>query len=166
MQIGDKVNTAMNEQVAHELDSSYRYLAMSAWCQEQGLPGAASWMRNQAQEELEHAMRFFDFIQSRDGTVTLQALPQPPAEYPDVRAVFTAALNHERHITALIHKLYALAGAEGDFASQQFLQWFLSEQVEEEENVGGVVDRLALAGDSGYGLLLIDQELAARDGDK
>ena len=101
-------------------------------------------------------MKFFDFIQARDGQPILQALPQPPAEFPDVRAVFTAAL---------IHKLYALAGTENDFASQQFLQWFLSEQVEEEENVGGVVDRFALVGDSGYGLLLIDQELGKREGE-
>jgi ferritin len=165
MQIGDKVGAAMNTQIAHELDSSYRYLAMSAWCDSQGLPGAAGWLRNQAQEELEHAMKFFDFLRARDGTIELQAIGKPPAEYPDVRAVFTAALNHERHITRLIHDLYALAGQEGDFASQQFLQWFLSEQVEEEENVGGVVDRLALAGDSGHGLLLIDQELAQRAGE-
>ena len=166
MQIGDKVNAAMNAQITHELDASYRYLAMSAWCQEQRLPGAAAWLRNQAEEEVEHAMKFFDFIQSRSGTINLQALPQPPAEYADVRAVFTAALKHERHISALIHDLYALAGQEDDFASQQFLQWFLSEQVEEEENVSGVLDRLALVGDSGYGLLLIDQELAQRGEDE
>ena len=165
MQIGDTVGAAMNAQIGHELDSAYRYLAMSAWCNGQGLPGATSWLRNQAQEELVHAMKFFDFIQARDGTVELQALPKPPAEFPDVRAVFTAALNHERHITALIHDLYALAGQEGDFASQQFLNWFLSEQVEEEDNVGGVVERLALAGDSAHGLLLIDQELARREGE-
>ena len=79
-----------------------------------------------------------------------------------MRAIFTAALAHERHISALIHEIYALAGQHDDFASQQFLQWFLAEQVEEEDNVGGVVDRLVLAGDSGQALLLIDQELGAR----
>ena len=91
MRISDTICKAMNDQIAHELDSAYRYLAMSAWCNGQGLPGAARWLRSQAEEELGHAMKFFDFIQARDGQPILQALPQPPAEFPDVRAVFTAA---------------------------------------------------------------------------
>jgi ferritin len=163
MQIGEEVRAAMNAQVGHELDASYRYLAMSAWCTENRLPGCASWLRNQAGEELEHAMKFFDFIHSRGGTVLLPAIATPPDEFTDVRAIFTAALAHERKVSAQIHDIYALAGKQSDFASQQFLQWFLAEQVEEEENVGGVVDRLVLAGDSGQALLLIDQELGDRD---
>jgi ferritin len=162
MQIGTAIQAAMNAQINHELGASYRYLAMSAWCTEHHLPGCASWLRNQANEEVEHAMKFFDFIQTRGGSVELATVAAPPDEFSDVRAVFTASLAHERHISALIHEIYALAGREGDFASQQFLQWFLSEQVEEEDNVGAVVERLALAGDSGPALLLIDQELGVR----
>ena len=162
MQIGSAVRAAMNAQINHEFGASYRYLAMSAWCAEHHLPGCAGWLRNQAREEVEHAMKFFDFIQSRDGSVELAAIAAPPEEFADLRAVFAAALAHERHISALIHEIYALAGREGDYASQQFLQWFLAEQVEEEDNVGAVVERLTLAGDSGQALILIDQELGGR----
>lgn len=165
MQIGSAVQAAMNAQVNHEFGAAYRYLAMSAWCAEHHLPGCARWLRNQAREEVEHATKFFDFILSREGSVELATIATPPDEFADVRAVFTAALAHERHISALIHDIYALAGRENDFASQQFLQWFLAEQVEEEDNVGSVVERLTLAGDSGQALLLIDQELGARGED-
>jgi ferritin len=165
MQIGERVRAAMNDQINHEFDSAYRYLAMSAWCERRDLPGCARWLRRQAEEEVVHAMKFFDYIQARDGAVLLQTLPQPPADFPDVNAVFAGALAHERHITALIHSLFALATSEGDFASQQFLQWFLAEQVEEEESASAVVARLALAGEHNVGLLLIDQELGKRGGE-
>jgi ferritin len=165
MQISGTIQELMNAQINHEFGAAYRYLALSAWCAEQGLPGCAGWLRAQSREEVEHAMKFLEFIQARDGAVQLAAIAAPPDEFADVRAVFAAALAHERHISALIHEIYAAAGREGDYASQQFLQWFLAEQVEEEDNVGSVVERLALAGDSGQALLLIDQELGTRADD-
>src|SRR5690349_17949451 len=113
MQIGEAVQAALNAQVGHELDAAYRYLAMTAWCTEHRLPGCARWLRHQAEEELGHALKCFDFVHARDGAVLLTPLTAPPDEFADVRAVFAAALAHERRISALLHDLYTLAGGAG-----------------------------------------------------
>lgn len=132
MELSKKMLDAFNGQIKEELYSSYIYLSMAAYCESLNLPGFAHWMRAQSQEELEHAMKFYEFVLERGGRVALQALGQPPAEYEGPLGVFKETLKHEQFITGCIGNLYGLAVAEKDYASQIFLQWFVKEQVEEE----------------------------------
>ncbi|MEE8389445.1 MAG: ferritin, partial [Anaerolineae bacterium] len=127
------VQDAMNEQIKHEFYSAYLYLSMAAHCESINLPGFAHWMRIQEQEEKIHGIKFFDFIHERGSRVVLQAIDQPPAEFKSPLDVFEKVLEHEQTVTELINDLYALAIQERDYASQVFLQWFITEQVEEED---------------------------------
>lgn len=156
------VQDAINEQLKNELFAGYMYLSMSAHLEREHLPGFAHWMRLQAEEELVHAMRFFDYLSRRGGRVVLQAVDQPPVEFGSPLSVFEKALEHERFVTGQIHKLYELAAEKGDWATQQELQWFIAEQVEEEDNAGGAVDQLRMAGDDSAALLMLDQQFGAR----
>jgi ferritin len=156
---------AINEQIKHEFYSSYLYLAMSAYFETLNLPGFAQWMRAQSGEEREHAMRLFDFINDRDGSVELQALDQPPSEFKAPLDAFQQALDHERKISELIHQLYALAVKEKDYPAQVHLQWFVNEQVEEEKNATQIVEQLKLAGNDSAALLMLDSSLGARKGE-
>ncbi|MFO7638000.1 MAG: ferritin [bacterium] len=158
-----KIETAFNEQIKHEIESGYLYLAMAAWLEDAGLPGMGRWMRAQTQEELTHAMRFYKHIAERGGRVRLHALAEPKAEWESALAAFEAAYKHEQFITGRINDLMKLSRAENDFASQGILQWFVDEQVEEEDTTKGIVDKLKLVGRDGNGLLMIDRELAARN---
>jgi len=158
------IQDALNEQIKNELYSSYLYLSMAAYSESVNLPGFAHWMRAQAQEEIAHAIKMFDHIHERGGRVMLQAIPQPPVEFESPLDVFRKTLEHEQHVTALIHDLYALALQEKDYASQMFLQWFITEQVEEEESAGAIVDQLEMIGDHGQGLVMLDRQLAQRAG--
>ena len=158
-----KIESAFNEQIRNELQSAYLYLAMAADCDKQSLPGCASWLRSQWEEEIAHAMRFYDFIIDRDGTVELKALDAPKVSFGSPLAVFERALENERAVTASINELYSLVQKEGDFASQPLLDWFVTEQVEEEATVGQIVDDLRRVGDQGEGLYLLDKELGRRD---
>ena len=160
--IGQALVDALNEQLKHELYSSYLYLAMSAYCDDQNLPGFAHWMRVQAEEEREHAMKFYDFILDRDGRVTLPALQQPPRDFGTPIDVFEQVLAHEQEITSLIEQLYRKARAEQDHATEIFLEWFISEQVEEEKTASDILATLRLGGDSNVALLMLDRELAGR----
>jgi ferritin len=160
--MNERIQAAFNDQINEELFSSYIYLAMSAHFEGMNLEGFASWMRLQAQEELAHAMRLFDHINRRGGKVALKAVGEPPAEFGDPLEVFEKALAHEQHITGCIHKLYKIAVEEGDYPAQLELQWFVDEQVEEEENTGRVVDQLKMAGDHQVALLMLDRELGQR----
>ena len=160
--ISPSVTDALNEQLKHELYSSYLYLAMSAYCDSENLPGFAHWLRVQAEEERGHAMKFYDFILDRDGKVALQALPQPPREFGSPIHLFEQVLAHEQEITSLIEQLYRKAGGEQDHATQIFLEWFISEQVEEEKTASQILETVRMAGDSKIGLLMLDRELAAR----
>jgi ferritin len=153
---------AINEQIQKEYHSSYLYLAMAAYCEANTLPGAAQWMRLQSQEELAHAMKLFEHMVDRGGRVTLQAIPQPPAEYKSALDVFEKVLAHEQLVTAAIHKLYALALKEADYPAQVMLQWFVSEQVEEEKTAGEVVEQLTAVGESKNGLFMVDRGLGKR----
>lgn len=156
---------AMNEQIKNELYSAYLYLSMSAYCEASNLPGFAHWMQMQAQEEVTHAMKFFDFIHERGGRVVLQAIDQPPVEFQSPLEVFEQTLEHEQKVTGLINDLYALAVQEKDYASQAFLQWFVTEQVEEEANATQIVETLKLIGDKGHALLMLDREMGRRGAD-
>ena len=160
--ISPTIQQAINDQIKHEFFSSYLYLSMSASFETLSLPGFASWMRVQSQEEHEHAMKFFDFLNDRNGTVELQALDQPPGEFQSPLDVFEQALAHERKVTALIHRLYELALKENDYATQTLLQWFITEQVEEEKNASQIVEQLKMTGGDSTALLLLDRELAGR----
>ena len=157
-----KIESAFNEQIRNELQSAYLYLAMAAECEKQSLPGCAAWLRAQWEEEIAHAMRFYDFIIDRDGTVELKALDAPSVSFGSPLAVFERALENERQVTASINHLYGLVQKEGDFASQPLLDWFVTEQVEEEATVGQIVDDLKRVGGHGEGLFLLDKELGRR----
>ena len=158
----EKMQTALNGQLNAELYSSYLYLSMNAYFKSVNLDGFANWMHYQAQEELEHSMKFYDFIIQRGGKVVLTQVEAPPTEWDSPLAVFEATLAHEQKVTGLINDLVEIALEERDHASHIFLQWFVSEQVEEEESVGGVLEQLKLMGDAKGGLFMIDRELAKR----
>ena len=160
--ISQTLAAALNEQLKQELYSSYLYLSMSAYCDEQNLTGFAHWMRLQADEEREHAMKFFDFIQDRDSRAVLQSLPQPPRDFGSPVNLFEQVLAHEQEVTSLIEQLYRKAVAEQDHATQVFLQWFISEQVEEEKTASQILETLRMAGDNKVALLMLDRELGAR----
>jgi ferritin len=135
---------------------------MSGYCDEQNLTGFAHWMRLQADEEREHAMKFFDFVQDRDSRAVLQSIPQPPRDFGTPVNLFEQVLAHEQEVTSLIEQLYRKAGAEQDHATQVFLQWFISEQVEEEKTASQILETLRMAGDNKVALLMLDRELGAR----
>ena len=160
--LGKAVEDAMNEQIKNELFSAYQYLSMAAYCESENLPGFAHWMRMQAREETEHAMKFYNFILDRNGRVVLRGIEEPLVDFGSPLEVFEQALEHEQKVTAMINDLYGLAVGENDYASQTFLQWFVTEQIEEEKNAGDVVDTLKMIGDKSEALFLLDRELGQR----
>jgi len=153
---------ALNKQVNWELYSSYLYLSMAAHFESANLKGFANWMRVQIQEELVHVMKFYNYIIQRGGKVSLQGIDAPPTEWKSPLEPFEQAFKHEQKVTNLINDLVNLSVAEKDHATNSFLQWFVTEQVEEESSVDAVVQKLTLAGESGSGLFMMDSELAAR----
>ena len=160
--LSEKMQEAINGQLNAELYSSYLYLSMNAYFKSVNLDGFANWMYYQAQEELEHSLKFYDFVIQRGGKVQLTQIAAPPTEWDSPMAVFEATLAHEQKVTGLINDLVEIAHEERDHATNIFLQWFVSEQVEEEESVGGVLEQLKLMGDAKGGLFMIDRELAKR----
>ena len=160
--MGERLQEAINEQINKELYSAYLYLSMSAYCEAEGLSGFAVWMRAQAQEEVGHAMRFFDHVNARGGRVVLKAIEVPPPIWKSPLEMFEQVLEHERKVTGMINRLYQLALSENDYATQIELQWFITEQVEEEESASAVVEQLKRIGDQPMGLLMLDRELGQR----
>ncbi len=156
------LQAAMNDQITNEMFASNQYLAMSAYFEDLSLPGFAQWMRMQAEEEREHAMKFYDFIHDRAGQVRLQGIDPPLVEFASPLDVFEKALEHEQRVSGQINAIYALAVRENDFASQAFLNWFVTEQVEEEKNAQQLVGTLRMVGDRGDALVMLDRELGAR----
>jgi len=165
MELGKAMQDGINEQIKNELFSAYLYLSMAAYCEAESLPGFAHWMRLQAQEEVAHAIKFFDFVSERGGRVTLHAIDQPQVEFDSPLQVFEMTLEHEKKVTAMIERLYELALEEKDYAAQVLLQWFIEEQVEEEASASQILDSLKLAGAKGQALLMMDSNLAGRSGD-
>ena len=157
-----KIEKAFNEQINAEIHSYYLYLSMSAWFTSKGYDGMAGWMKLQAQEEMVHAMKFFDHINERGGTVKLTTIEGPKTNFKSPLEIYEAALKHEEYITGRIHKLYKMAATEDDYASQSFLQWFVDEQVEEESTAQAVVDQLNMVKDHPGGLFMMDRELGKR----
>jgi len=162
MELGKNLENAMNDQIREELASAYIYLSMAAYLETLNLPGFAHWMRAQANEEMEHAMKFYGHIHERGGRVLLQSIEQPPADFEGPIGVFEQALKHEQYISSRILDLYKLAQKEEEFASFSLLQWFVDEQVEEEESALEVLEQLRMIGDKGQGLLMLDRQLAQR----
>lgn len=160
--ISKEIETALNEQVNTEFYSAYLYLAMSAYCQTLGLPGCAQWMRFQYEEEIMHVTKMYDYILSQGGVIELLKVEQPPKEFGSPLEIFEQTLEHEQYVTGCINKLMGLSVDERDFATQTFLQWYVTEQVEEESNVNDIISPLRMIGDDKGGLMMIDQQLALR----
>lgn len=158
----DKMTKALNDQINAEMYSAYLYLAMSSYFSSINLDGMATWMRVQAQEEMFHGMKIYDFVNERGGRAVMQAIDQPPAEWVSALAVFENALAHEQKVTSLINNLVDLSMAERDHATTIFLQWFVTEQVEEEATATGVVNKLKMVGHDASSLFALDQELGQR----
>jgi ferritin len=156
------IQDALNEQIKHEINSAYLYLAMSAYCESINMPGCARWLKVQWQEELEHSMKLFDYVYDRGGRVTLQAIERPQADFSSIKEVFTQVLAHEQKVTALINTLFGAAVKENDYATQIEVQWFIKEQVEEEKHATEILDTLKIAGESGPSLIMLDRHLGSR----
>jgi ferritin len=160
--LSDRMQAALNDQINAEIFSSYLYLAMAAYFQESSLSGFAQWMKVQALEELTHAMKFYTFVNDRGGRVLLTSIAGPPTEWASPLAVFQEALGHEQKVTGMINHLVDLAMEAKDHATDTFLQWFVTEQVEEEASANEVVQKLKLMGEAQGGLFMLDQELGQR----
>lgn len=161
-QLSQKITDAFNGQTNMELASAYKYLAMSAYCDEANFPGAASWLRLQWQEELGHATKLIDYMTERGSTVVLKAIAAPPAKFKSLLDVFEQVLKHEQEVTAAIYRTMDLATTEKDYAAQALLHWYVNEQVEEENTPSEIISMLRLAGESGSGLLMVDRRLGER----
>lgn len=162
MELSKKLQDALNAQIREELYSSYIYLSMAAYFESINLAGFAHWMRAQSQEELQHAMKFFGYVHERGGRVELAAIDKPPFEFEGPLDVFEKTLEHEQFISSRIADLYSLAIEEKDYASFSVLQWFIDEQVEEEESAGEILNTLKMIGDKSQGVILLDRQLAQR----
>ena len=157
-----KIEDALNAQINAEMWSAYLYLSMAAYCHAQGQPGMGKWFEVQFKEEQDHAKILFNYVISRNGKVDLRPIEAVPTEWNSILNVFESALRHEQSITESINKLFALTSEENDYATQSMLQWFIDEQVEEEENVQTIIDNLKMIKDNGYGIYMIDKELGQR----
>ncbi len=157
-----KIEEALNAQINAEMWSAYLYLSMAAYCHAEGQPGMGKWFEVQFKEEQDHAKILFNYVISRNGKVNLRPIEAVPTEWNSILTVFENALRHEQSITESINKLFALTSQENDYATQSMLQWFIDEQVEEEENVKTIIDNLKMIKDNGFGIYMIDKELGSR----
>ena len=162
MALSRNMEDALSRHINEEFYSSYLYLSMSAYCESVDLPGFAHWLRVQSQEEYSHAMNLFNFVQNRDGMITLHPISQPTIEFQSALDVMQNTLDHERQVSELIDRLYEEAVKEGDYPTQVHLQAFITEQIEEEKNARDIVAQLKMIGSNSSDLLLLDRELSAR----
>lgn len=160
--INQKIVDAINEQINWEFWSGYLYLSMSNHFEAEGRKGIANWFRIQFKEEFDHAQIFINYVNARGGRVVLAPIAEVPQTWESPLAAFGNTLAHEREVTARINKLYALAESECDFATRQMLNWFVAEQVEEEDTAQNIIDNLTLVGEDGTGIYQIDTELGSR----
>lgn len=160
--LSKKMEEALNEQINKEMYSAYLYMAMSAHSTNIGLPGFANWFMVQYKEEMDHAMKIYNYINDQGGRVKLKAIDEPPSEFEDAMDMFNKTLKHEQFITKSINELVDLAIKEKDHATQIFLQWFVTEQIEEEGNDNDIIAKLKFADKEGNGLFMIDKELGTR----
>ncbi len=162
MSIDKKMETAINGQINAEMHSAYLYLSMASWFEARSLNGFAHWMRTQYMEETMHAMKFYNFLCERGGRVLLKPIGEVPTEWKDQIEVFEEVVKHEALVTGLINKLVRLARELDDYATDSFLNWYVDEQVEEEDTAGAIVAKLKLIANDGMGILQMDGELGAR----
>jgi ferritin len=160
--ISENLETAINKQINAELWSAYLYLSMSAHFANKALPGIANWFKVQFHEEQDHALKFMNYLTSKGNKVVLQPIKEVQTSWDTVLKAFEDTLDHEKVVTSLINDLVAIARSENDYATENMLQWFVNEQVEEEETAQGMVDALKLIGDNGIGVYMMDKELATR----
>ncbi|MCK9301669.1 MAG: ferritin [Bacteroidales bacterium] len=160
--ISKKIEEAINAQINAELWSAYLYLSMSAYCQDNGYKGMANWFEVQFKEEQDHAMILFKYLVSRGGKVVLAPIDAVETNWASPLAAYEDTYAHEQKVTALINNLYSIAVKEDDYATQSMLKWFIDEQVEEEDNAQEIIGSLKMIKDNGYGLYMLDKELAAR----
>lgn len=160
--LSERMTEALNEQISREMYSAYLYMSMSSCCSEIGLKGFANWFMVQYHEEMVHAMKIYEYILRQGGKVTLKSINEPPRVFKNTLDMFEKTLEHERFITASINERMELAITEKDHATQIFLQWYVNEQVEEEENDNDIILQLKLIGDNPHALLMLDRELIGR----
>lgn len=160
--LSGKMQEALNSQINAELGSAYIYMAMAAYFESMDVPGFANWMEVQSKEELSHAQLLYRYVYERDGRVELSAIEGPPKEWKSLLDAFGEAYKHEQYISKRIHDLVDLARQEKDAATENFLQWFVKEQVEEEASAKAIIQQLKLVGDFGPGILMLDREMATR----
>jgi ferritin len=164
LMISKKMQNALNSHIAAENYSSYLYLAMAAWCDTINYKGFGRWLRVQALEEREHAVKMLDFLLDRGGKPEFKAIDAPPAGFGTITEVFDAVLKHEQHVTSLVNKLHGVACAEKDLATQLFLQWYVTEQVQEEADASEIAEKLHMVGDRPGAALYLDKEYGKRGG--
>ena len=160
--ISEKLNQAINEQITYEFYSAHIYLSMAAYCAANDLPGVSHWFRVQYREEVDHAMKFFNFVSEMEGTVKITGFQDPQPDFSSVLDAFETALKHEKVVTGRIYDLKTIAIDEKNYAASAFLEWYVNEQIEEESNAMGIVRRLKMIGDDPAALYMLDNELAAR----
>ncbi len=161
--LSSNMTEVLNRQVQAEFQASYLYLSMSSHCEELNLPGFAAWLRTQSEEERVHAMRLFDFLLSREGHVELRHIDQPPSGFGSPLKMFQAVLEQEKIVTKRIDEAYRAALDEHDNATAVELQWFITEQVEEEKTAGDIVSQLKMVGEDTVALLMVDRDMATRE---
>lgn len=160
--VSKKMEKALNKQITAEMYSAYLYAAMGAHFDSQNLDGFAKWMQAQAKEEMVHAMKFYHYIVETGGRVIFDAIDKPPADFGKPVKVFEEVLKHERKVTKLINDLVALARDEKDYATENFLQWFVAEQVEEEAAADGILQKLKMIGEHPHGVFMMNGKLGER----
>lgn len=160
--LSEKLLQEMNDQIKYEMFSANYYLAMAAWCHDQNLAGFANFFKVQAQEENMHAMKFFDFIDELGQRVKIQGMDEPQNEFESLLDVYEAAYKHEQFVTKRIHLLMEIALEEKNYPAISFLNWFVDEQVEEEDTMRSILDKINMVGHKGHVLYLLDKEMAAR----
>ncbi len=160
--ISKTMEKALNGQINKEIYSAYLYFAMAAFLESENWDGMAGFMKVQAQEEMEHAMKFYNYINEQGGRVILEAIEKPQAAFKNPLEIFQLSLKHEKFITDSINKLMDQAIKENDHATKEFLHWFVKEQVEEEDHMAKIVSKLERVGEAGHGMMMIDNQLGER----
>jgi ferritin len=160
--ISGKITKAINDQINKEIYSAYLYIGMAAYAASMALGGISNWFRAQAKEELGHAEKFMNYLSEQGGELVLKAIAAPDQKFTSVAGLFDKTLDHEKEVTASIHNLVTLAKKEADYATEIFLQWFVTEQIEEEASVSDIIQKLAIGGKGGNAILVLDKALALR----
>jgi len=160
--ISSEMEKALNNQINKELYSSYYYYSMAAYLDNEGFEGMANFMKAQGLEETTHAQKFYDYVNEQGGRVILEAIDKPRVEFDSPKQIFELGLEHEKYVTSLINDLVKLALKENDYATKAFLDWFVTEQVEEEATMDTILNKFKIIGDSGHGLLMMDANLGER----